>query len=817
MSCRVIVILVLLQFALPPLAAWSQERIYFRVNFTDVNARNYDGSGHVGVRTDVAGPDVMFDPDNEYLYWGTTSGGTRMFFRGNSDGSGTATLVAAHATTSLNAMAFDPVTDQILWIDAQNGKIFRSNVVTATTNTVLSTTGTLRYGIDIDHSQGHLYFVSNSTLKRIDLDGSNLTSIRSMDVSTILGGLAVDEVNEVVYLAGYSGSPNTAWIKKVPFDGSSETNIIEGSNAYGANDLEIDGELGLLFWSGNSSSGTKYIRRCSTDGSGITNIITSSSNFYYGLALDRRRDCNNNSIPDNIDIANATSLDCNGDGVPDECEIAADPSLDCDLDGNLDTCEILADPSQDCDSDGILDNCEIAADPTLDCSGNGVLDACDAASLTLPNDLSAFATVIGNGSHNFSTVGATSDGLIHATCPAEIVNDIWYRYQASCTGILTVSMCSSTNFDNQMAIYSDAGCPSDATLLACDDNSAGCGTGSRLNVPVVLGEWYLIRVGGNAAGVSSGVGFLDVGCGITPACPPVGGTPYTTNTYQISGTPTNTPWSWRIAAVGGDFLDIEDQNVPGVPDPCIANPGCNAWDGALDVANAWAQSINAQAQAFGCDNVPGDGMVSLHATAQYILGSVILSIQTGQSPLLLFVGSAGSQATCQVTNGLPPCSLNPMILEQPALEMEELLVEQIPLPGLDCNANGYDDFIDIQSGESVDGNLNGIPDECEATSGIGDDPRRIGLIGSYPNPFPSHGTTTVVYSLDSPTDVTLRVFDVAGREVRALIENLRVSRGTHQVLWDGRDNQGVLVPPGLYFYRLLAENLIQSRKLLVIR
>ena len=46
-------------------------------------------------------------------------------------------------------------------------------------------------------------------------------------------------------------------------------------------------------------------------------------------------DCNDNGIPDDLDILNGTSIDCDGDGVPDECQA----SLDCDGNGYLDTCE----------------------------------------------------------------------------------------------------------------------------------------------------------------------------------------------------------------------------------------------------------------------------------------------------------------------------------------------------------------------------------------------------------------------------------------------------------------------------------------------
>ncbi|TVQ76126.1 MAG: hypothetical protein EA380_09245 [Phycisphaeraceae bacterium] len=53
------------------------------------------------------------------------------------------------------------------------------------------------------------------------------------------------------------------------------------------------------------------------------------------------------------------SRDCNQNGILDECEIAADPSLDCNNDGILDSCQIAQDLSLDCDADGVLDACQV--------------------------------------------------------------------------------------------------------------------------------------------------------------------------------------------------------------------------------------------------------------------------------------------------------------------------------------------------------------------------------------------------------------------------------------------------------------------------
>ncbi|MCH2133551.1 MAG: PA14 domain-containing protein [Phycisphaerales bacterium] len=60
------------------------------------------------------------------------------------------------------------------------------------------------------------------------------------------------------------------------------------------------------------------------------------SAFSVLLCLGVLPDCNENGVPDLIDIADGTSSDCNGDQVPDECQ----PCLDCDGNGWLDECEL---------------------------------------------------------------------------------------------------------------------------------------------------------------------------------------------------------------------------------------------------------------------------------------------------------------------------------------------------------------------------------------------------------------------------------------------------------------------------------------------
>ncbi len=79
-------------------------------------------------------------------------------------------------------------------------------------------------------------------------------------------------------------------------------------------------------------------------------------------------------------------------------------------------------------------------------------------------------------------------------------------------------------------------------------------------------------------------------------------------------------------------------------------------------------------------------------------------------------------------------------------------------------------------------------------------------VHNFPDPF--RGRTTITYEL--PHDVArarLRIYDAAGRLVRRLDPAAAQARGRHEVRWDGRDESGVSVSAGVYFYRLEAGSL----------
>lgn len=94
-------------------------------------------------------------------------------------------------------------------------------------------------------------------------------------------------------------------------------------------------------------------------------------------------------------------------------------------------------------------------------------------------------------------------------------------------------------------------------------------------------------------------------------------------------------------------------------------------------------------------------------------------------------------------------------------------------------------------------------------------PAQVVLYQNVPNPF---GPSTVI-GYDVPAGsgaVTLRIYDVAGREVLTLVDR-ETAAGLRTVTWDGTDASGRAVPTGLYFYRLSTRDLLQTRKMLLVK
>ncbi len=85
---------------------------------------------------------------------------------------------------------------------------------------------------------------------------------------------------------------------------------------------------------------------------------------------------------------------------------------------------------------------------------------------------------------------------------------------------------------------------------------------------------------------------------------------------------------------------------------------------------------------------------------------------------------------------------------------------------------------------------------------------------NFPNPF--NPETKINYELPSGSRVILKIYNELGEEVRTLVDKEQPA-GRYQVQWDGRDNNSLHVATGVYFYRLNAEGIAQTKKMILLK
>lgn len=105
------------------------------------------------------------------------------------------------------------------------------------------------------------------------------------------------------------------------------------------------------------------------------------------------------------------------------------------------------------------------------------------------------------------------------------------------------------------------------------------------------------------------------------------------------------------------------------------------------------------------------------------------------------------------------------------------------------------------------GDVTGLP-------GDPDGPSLVRLHAPYPNPFAR--AVHLGFSTDAAAPARLDIYTVSGRRVRTFVAD-DADRGSSQVLrWDGTDEQGRELPPGIYLVRLVAGDRTESRRVVKI-
>src|SRR5208283_280591 len=88
-------------------------------------------------------------------------------------------------------------------------------------------------------------------------------------------------------------------------------------------------------------------------------------------------------------------------------------------------------------------------------------------------------------------------------------------------------------------------------------------------------------------------------------------------------------------------------------------------------------------------------------------------------------------------------------------------------------------------------------------------PHVFSLAQNYPNPF--NPSTQISYTIPKASNVTLKVFDILGQQMVTLV-NGKQEPWDHSVIWNALD-----MPSGVYFYRIVAGDFVQTKKMILMK
>ena len=132
-------------------------------------------------------------------------------------------------------------------------------------------------------------------------------------------------------------------------------------------------------------------------------------------------------------------------------------------------------------------------------------------------------------------------------------------------------------------------------------------------------------------------------------------------------------------------------------------------------------------------------------------------------------------------------------------------------PGINCQPGEYEIGVNIKSNDEVFWYDSFIVVVEEATDIEKENnlPVEFSLGQNFPNPF--NPTTKINYSIPEQSYVTLKVFDVLGREVKTLV-NKEQPVGNFEVEFNASD-----FTSGIYFYRIQAGEFVESKKMVLMK
>lgn len=151
------------------------------------------------------------------------------------------------------------------------------------------------------------------------------------------------------------------------------------------------------------------------------------------------------------------------------------------------------------------------------------------------------------------------------------------------------------------------------------------------------------------------------------------------------------------------------------------------------------------------------------------------------------------------------------------------------LASLDSDGDGFTNGEELQdpNGEWIPGNP--LPGDVSAVTHPGDPnsfppvtsvdiitelPNKFELKNNYPNPF--NPTTTISFNLPQNSYVRLEIFNAVGELIRTLVDQ-NYGPGNYSSIWNARDDFGYKVNSGIYLYRIVTQNFVETKRMVLMK
>ncbi len=437
-------------------------------------------------------------------------------------------------------------------------------------------------------------------------------------------------------------------------------------------------------------------------------------------------DCNDNSTPDDIDIQNGTSLDCDNNTIPDECDLASGGidangndlldacEADCNDTGLPDDLDITSGASGDCDLNKIPDECDIAAG-AADVNANGVPDACegDCDENGVPDDLD-----IANGATDCNNNGALDSCDLAAGAQGE--TDITFARSTYGDKAAPAVDRNAADLGGTALGYESGAATADAAAFA----SVSGDSGSPL-----AGDYQVV-----AGATGSTIAITEF---LNDTTGPEGdhewvelfnyGTAAVDLTGWTLGDEDNDSFVLpSVTLASGAYLIVASNATAFVADWGVNAVDVIEWDGVflsngtdeLVLTNAGNQVVWSLAWA----NDEQVGIATYLVSAQGLLGSADCDDNMVPDECQADCDDNGAADVCELLadasldcdddDALDACQIAD---GAPDVNANGVLDSCDP----DCNANDVPDDLDIEGG-MPDCNANGVPDSCDIADGVPD-------------------------------------------------------------------------------------------------